>query len=334
MVSKIIRNKTTKIIALIILLVLAGCDKKKEQSQNQLTKVSVRQEWFPFSGYAGEVMAINETAKKNGLEIKLNAGSDNIDPIKLVLSGEDDFGVVSADRIITANEQGADLVVIGVINPVSPTCFITKKESNIVSPQDFEGKKIGILTGTNTEYIYKALVSKLKLNRSRIQEVEIPFDLATFITGNYDVRPGFIYDEPVSLDEKNIQYNIIKPSDYDIHFLGTVYFTRRKLIQEKPQLVQSFVNAMAEGWGKAIKDPAKAIHYLKAYDSNIKEERELASLKKGLYYFQGKDHRVLIADDQEWQKMAQTLKELGVIKTFDLKKMVDMQFINHYYREK
>ncbi|WP_396146061.1 ABC transporter substrate-binding protein [Flavobacterium sp.] len=335
--------KKNKLISFALIFIIgisiSGCKEDTNKKLSRKSKIHYKtvtliQEWFPYSGYAGEVMAINETAHKNGLDIKLNAGSDEIDPVKMVISGEDDFGVASADKVISANERGANLVVIGVINYSSPTCYISKKEKNINKPKDFEGHKIGILTGTNTEFIYKALVNKLKLDKTKLKEVDIPFDLGTFITDSYDVRPAFVYDEPVTLDEKKIKYNLIKPVDYDIHFLGTVYFTTKENIKNNPKIVQSFVNALAEGWEKALKNPSKAIEYLKKYDSNINVKREYASLQKGLSYFEGQDKKVLYAKAQEWEKMVVILKELKVIKTFDFNKSVDQRFINKYHQFK
>ena len=187
-----------------------------------------------------------ETDSLYGLNLNVIAGSDQLDPIKLVLSGESEFGVVSADRIIQANEKGADLVVIGVVNYKSPTCFLSKIDKGINTIKDFEGKKIGVLTGTNTELIYKILVKKNGIDQSRLKEVEIPFELVTFIAGEYDVRPGFIYDEPISLEQQGVTFNILRPEDYGIKFLGTVYFCKRSLIENQPLMVKGFVQRNAK----------------------------------------------------------------------------------------
>ncbi len=326
---------------LSMLVLLASCDKGQKtentnttETQKELTKVSLVQEWFPNAGYAGELFAMNETDSTYKLDINLVAGSDNIDPVKLVMGGSSDFGVASADKILVANSKGADLVVVGVINYNSPTCFIAKEELNVKTPKDFEGKTVGILTGTNTEYIYKALVEKQKLNKAKIKEIEAPFDLATFIANQYQIRPAFIYDEPVSLDMQGIKYTIIEPKNYDIHFLGTVYFTTRKMVTEKPEVVQGFVNALADGWLKSFQNPEKAIQYLKAYDKNIDEKRELLSLQKGMDYFKGQDGKVLYASMKEWEEMGKVLQSLSILKNNDINNSVNNLFVDTYHKQK
>ncbi|MBK8808628.1 MAG: ABC transporter substrate-binding protein [Bacteroidales bacterium] len=325
------KNRILSITVIVLSTLIFSCN---NPSKNQIQSVTVRQEWFPNANYAGELIASKEFAKSENIEIKIEAGSDNIDPIKLVLSGKNDFGVVGADKVLMANESGANLVVIGVINYNSPTCFLALDNKQIKTPKDFEGKTVGVLTGTATEYVYRALLSKAGIDSKKLKEVEAPFDLATFIAGSYDVRPAFIYDEPVSLDMQNLKYNIINPSEYGVSFIGTVYFTTKKMVDEDPETVQSFINAVAKGWEKSIKQPAVAIKYLKEYDSNIDENRELKSLEKGLSFFTGYNNEVLTADLPHWEQMSNTLVELGLLKKSDLKNVVDTSFVTKYHQIK
>jgi len=162
-------KKNNFYLLLLTAIVLSSCNSNTKSSGKSLQKITLRQEWFPNANYAGELIAMYETDSVNGIDLTVVAGSDNIDPIKLVLSGENDFGVVSSDRILTANENGADLVVIGVANINSPTCYLSKEEKNIKTPKDFENHTVGILTGTNTELIYKILKKKANVNSKLVK---------------------------------------------------------------------------------------------------------------------------------------------------------------------
>ena len=326
--------KNRILIAALATVALFATSCNKGSKKNETTTVTVRQEWFPNANYAGELVAAKEFAKEENIEIKVEAGSDNIDPIKLVLSGKNDFGVVGADKVLLANEAGADLVIVGVVNYNSPTCFLALESKNIRMPKDFEGKTVGVLTGTATEYVYRALLKKAGVDDKKLKEVEAPFDLATFIAGSYDVRPAFAYDEPVSLDIQNLKYTTINPSEYGVSFIGTVYFTTRKMVEEHPETVQSFINAVAKGWEKSIQQPSVAIEYLKEYDASINANRELKSLEKGLPYFTGHNNEVLTADLPHWQQMATTLVELALLKKDDLKNAINGTFVSNYHEKK
>lgn len=273
--------------------------------------IKLQQEWFPYAGYAGESEAVRLAALQN-VAIELIPGSESVDPIKLVLSGAADFGVAGADLVIGANAKGADLVCIGTINNISPTCFIVKSDSGIKSPADFVGKKVGVLPGTNTERVYNLLMARSSVDRGKIEEIPVPFDLQTFVLGQYDVRPAFIYDEPVSLDLKSISYSIIKPSDFGVKFVGTVYFTRKDVISEQPEKVQLIIDFLRKGWESALANPKQAIDTLASQFEGIDKDRELKALERGTPYFSG-EGGVLKSSQDNWKQTISGLEELGEI---------------------
>lgn len=325
----------TKITIIIIGLafILTACN--FGQKSGSIPSVSLREEWFPNAGFAGDIYAVKKTASTNKINIKVDSGADDIDPVKLVIAGTNDFGVAGADRIINANNKGTDLVILGVINYKSPTVFIALKEKNITTPKDFENKTVGVMTGNNTEYVYRSLVKKANLDEEKIKEVEAPFDLATFISKTYDVRPAFVYDELVSLDTQNIAYDVIKPEDYGVNFIGPVIFAKREFVENNKETVQKFINAMCEGWQQALQNPDEAIQYLKEFDQNIDVEREKKSLIKGRDYFSGEDGKPLFLSENRWQLFLKELVDLKLISPEDQnKKVYDNSFVVNYYNNK
>ncbi len=79
------------------------------RGEKQANRVTLRQEWFPNSNYAGALFASREFAKKHNLVLEVVAGSDQIDPVAQVISGHDTFGDASADKVLLANQKGANL---------------------------------------------------------------------------------------------------------------------------------------------------------------------------------------------------------------------------------
>lgn len=329
-----IMKKTAIFSILIALIAFSSCNyfnKKKEQKD--VININLREAWFPWAGYAGELVAQYDIDSVYKVNFIVEPGSEDIDPIKMVISGKNDFGIASAENLILSNQKGADLVAIGVLNYKSSTCFITLEKSNIKSIKDFEGKTVGVLTGSETETIYRLLLAKNNINAKTIKEIEAPYDIKSFITTHeYDVRPAFIYDEPISLDAQGIKYNVIKPEDYGVQMMGAVYFTTRKMITEHPEKVQAFVNVISKGWERALTEPEYSIGLLKKFDKNIDEARELKSLKLGSEYFAGENGKVLYVNDRAWVKLSDDLKSLGRINAlFDVSKSFDNSFVNEYH---
>lgn len=315
----------------LISILLFSCTNNSRKTGSISTSITLREAWFPWAGYAGEVVAEN-IAKEYNIDFKIAQGAEDIDPIKMVISGTNDFGIASAENLVLANQKNANLVAIGVLNYKSATCFIALKDKNIKTLKDFERNKVGVLTATETETIYRLLLAKNKIDESKIKEVEAPFDLTTFLSTNaYDIRPAFVYDEVVTLDQKGIEYSIIKPEEFGVQMIGAVYFTTKKMIDENPKKVQAFVDVIAEGWKKSIKNPEMAIKMLKVYDPNIDAKREFASLKKGLEYFAGEEDKVLFASDSTWNALKNDLVFLNKITPeYDIKNSYNNSFITNY----
>jgi len=319
-----------KITIMTLFLALALSVSCNNQPSAKKT-ASLRFDWFTSMTFSGEVWGYEEFAKKNDLDLQIEPGSESTDPIKLVIGGANDFGCISAEKFLAANEKGADLVAIGVINQLSPTVFVSKKEKNILTPKDWVGKHVGVLPGGATEYVYRSLLRKAGITASQFTEVTVPFDLVTFIADSYDVRPAFVYDEPVSLELQNIPYNMIEPKDYGINYVGRIYFAKRDFIKNNPDLVQKFVNTMADGWNASMTRPEEAIAKLKQYEAKTDMARDLASLKKAKPYYVDGSGKVLTFNYAYWDATVNELNELGIIKSRDYRNFIDDSFVNRYY---
>ena len=315
---------------MLAVLMLGGCEKKPAVAP-ALPKVTLRQAWFPWCGYAGELKAVGPVAASHGIDLVVEKGADDIDPIKLVLGGKNDFGVGSAEYVVEASLKGADLVIIGIINYHSPTCFLALEDQGVKSFADFKGKRVGILTGTETETVYKLLKLKGVIDGSSVTEVEAPFDLASFITTKaYDIRPAYVYDEPVSLDAKGIKYTLLKPDEY-VSLISGVYFTSGKTFRESPDKVRAFIASVADGWTKALASPEDAIQALVAYDKGVDAKKELQSLKVGAEYFGGENKRVLWASPERLTAFGNAMVAIKKAPSAEAAlKWIDLRFVEEY----
>jgi len=278
-------------------------------------------------------MAQRHFAANHHLRLKIIQGGDNVNPVALVVNGSATFGDASADAVLLANEKGANLVILGVVSAINPTVFVTKRESHIQTPNDFVGHRVGILEGTNTEYVYRSLMNVNHVKRSSVKEVSVSFDIRPFIASKqYDVRPAYIYDEPVTLEIQHVDYNIIRPSDWGVHYVGTVYFAKRSYVASHPDVVRNFVYAMADSWRAVQLHPDVAIDDLHGYDPTLDSAREAIALNRALPFVKGVHDKVLWVEEGDLTDMVESLKSLGVLPSdFNTRSSLDLQFIHDYY---
>lgn len=302
-----------KLFVLILLVSSCGKPNKKTGTSTTITNISLRQEWFPSACYAGDIEAAELAELNENISIEVHIGSEELDPIKMVISGENNIGISSLDRVVEANNKGADLIAIGVVNYISPTCFISLEKNRLTEIQDFKNYKVGVFTGNNTEMIYELLLKSKGIDRKEINEIEASWDLNSFINDIYEIRPSFIYDELVSLDLQDIKYNVLYPSDFGVDFIGPVYFTKKEFYNNNKDLLKRFLKITIEGWKNAIDNPEKSIKKLKNFSKDIDETREVQSLIKGSPYFLGENGKPLFVSDDKIMKMGKNLEDLGIL---------------------
>lgn len=325
--------KSKFLILAAVVAILASCNQSNNQQNAESKKLStiLKLNWIYTGSFAPEAYAKDKFTSKYNLDLAIEPGGQGKDPLKLV--GDNEFGTASADEVLRANDKGGDFVIIGLINYNSPACFISQQDKNIKTPKDLEGKTVGILPFGSTGLIYKIMLKKNNVDQSKIKEITVYPDLKVFLSGkSHDVQPAFIYDETVSLDIENVKYNVLEPKNLGVLFHGPCYFTTRTTIEINPELVQAFINSMADGVNEAIKQPANAIKSLKKLSPDVNEGRELKVWKKGIDYYKGYNGKPLTSDVESWNEMVKELMEFKEIKTpSDLNKALNFSFIDKYY---
>ena len=215
----------------------------------------------PFGpAYAGEMVATRSGLfEREGLSVALRSGHNDLDPIASVVNGADTFGITRADSFMSAREKGAPIVAFSASFIESDAVFFALKKSDLMTPQDFVGHRVGRRAGDDTETVYDALTKQFGLQRDQITEVPVANDLAMLIRGDVEVWPGHIGNEDYALDRQGVDYVVISPASYGVHLTGCVYFARDRTVVEEPRLVQHFLNGVIAGWNAAYQDYAISV---------------------------------------------------------------------------
>jgi len=270
-------SKTSYILLTIILLIsisIVSCSTTKTVIETeQIQKIDLRLEWFHHAQFAGFYAAKDKGfyAEEN-LEVNFEQGGTGLAPIPLVISGSEQFGLAEADQILLAREQGIPVVPLVTIYRKSPLVWFSLASSNITEPKDFEGKKVG--SWPDTEALFETLMKKAGVDESKVEQVPVKYDVTPILTGQVDVFPGFIIYEPIVVQEKGYDVNLIWPSDYGINFYSMTLFTSEKLLKEQPELVDKFVIATLEGWDYTFVNPSEIANVTVHYSDELEYDFE------------------------------------------------------------
>ncbi len=286
--------------------------------------------------FAGEVIGRKDFARKWGLDLKLEPGGNKTpDPVTAVTSGLNDFGIIAADKFLEANEKGADLVAVGVVNELTPTRFVSLARTKIRTPKDWIGKRIGVIPGDPSENVYRSLLKKEGLSPTQFTEVVLPpgdyiYAMYALQVGEYDVYPATIFFELENLQYLYDSHRTIVPLDYDVVYVGRVYFARREFVRSNPETVQAFVNTMADGWKWAIYDCKRAADRLKEFTPKMFESEICISLGVGFGYTPYSVPWGLEFQYPDWDQTVAELIGIGAIKNPEYRHYIDDSFITNY----
>jgi ABC-type nitrate/sulfonate/bicarbonate transport system substrate-binding protein len=275
-------------------------------------QVTVRLKWFNQAQFAGFYVAKDKGLYKSaGLDVNVQPGGPDFPAIQMVAGGSEQFGVTGADQILIARSKGVPVVALAVIYRRNPFVLFSLAKSGIKTPADYIGKKVGLKIGGNEELIYRAVLAKAGIDKSKLTEIPVKFDMTPLLTGDIDVWPGYLINEVLAAKEKGFDVNIVSPSDYGVDIYADTLFTTEKMLKEKPDVVRKFVAATLQGWNSAIAAPEEAAKITVKYGDKLTYDHELAMMKASVPLLKPDDKPAGFMDAAGWASAQQLLLGAG-----------------------
>jgi NitT/TauT family transport system substrate-binding protein len=271
---------TSFILCVCLFFSLTACEKSNNaeqatQPQKEVQKLSVRIPWIRTSATVGlEVADELGYFKKAGLEVAINPGSAEASPLRKVLTGEDQFGLLEpAQVLVGVANQDMPLVILAIKAQKSPFCLMSKTENSIKTLKDMEGKRVGYNPLNDVSYL--AMLKKGNIDRSKLNEIRVQFNLEPFLQGQVDVWPSYISNEPVVAKRRGLDVNLICADDVGVHLYEHALFARKDFVAKNSEAVEKFVRAWIEGWQYTIRHPEKAVDIVVKRIDGLDRENEL-----------------------------------------------------------
>lgn len=321
----------------LLCVALTSCDKGTPSSTGGTprTQVSVR---FPIPIVESGQTTFYVTQDKGyyadeELDVEFEMGSRELNPVKMVATGQDTFGVLGGpDTLLVARSKGQPLKAVAVIHRESNfPCLVTLKSSGITKLPQLQGKKIGFFYGHISTDVLRNLLRK---NKIECTEVDVGFDYGQLIAGKIDAEWAFTVTAGLELPAKGVEINFISPADYGIVTHGYTIFATEKTIKEKPDAILRFLRASLRGVKYTVEHPAEANKFLLKRESTLDEA---LCLKRQEAYnavtSNSDEYPPGYMDKKMFQETYDRLVEEKVIaKPFDVTEAYTTQFLEEIYR--
>jgi len=270
--------KFTGALILVLLLIfgLSACSEK----EHPLEEVNYRLKWLYNISVVGDLWAdVQGNFERNGLKVNVKPGGPEKDAIKELEIGHAQFGVASADQVIRAVAKGSPIVVLAQLFQVNPLHWIYRPDRTVLkTPQDLKGKTIGVTYGGNDETIMRALLAKYNISENEVKLFSVRYDYTPFFKGQVDLWPLYRNAQAPIIGDKlrraGEKFDLMSPGRLGIQFVANSVVTTTKMLDERPETVKRFMQALIQGWTEAL-DPEnkeQAIKTVMKYNQETPEE--------------------------------------------------------------
>jgi len=254
---------TAKLFTYYCLLIFAFLSPSAwSQPVQSLEKVELQLKWFHQFQFAGYYAAIEQGYyAEEGLDVQIKERDLKLSPVKQVTSGQANYGVGDTG-ILLDYAGGEKITALAAIFQHNPLVFFTLQDSDIISPYEFNGKRVMTDLVSANEAPLRALLSASHIADDGYTLVPQENNYQLLIDKEVDVISGYITDQPYYFREQKIPINIIKPQSYGIDFYGDILFTSQNEIRDHHERTNRFLKASLKGWQYAVTHPEELVQLI------------------------------------------------------------------------
>ena len=277
-------------------------------------KVTFVTDWKAQAEHGGFYHALVQGHyREAGLDVEILPGGPNAFATQKVATRAAEFGMGSTDDVLMANERGIPVVAVGATMQHDPQGIMVHDASPVRGFADLAGKTVAVTPGT-TWFPY--LVKRYALQG--VQERAHTFSIGAFLKDPGYIQQCFLTSEPYFAREAGAKTRVllISESGYDPY---RVFFVRRDLAKDRPEVVRGFVQASIRGWREYMADPSLA------HAEVSRRNPELTAAKMAFSHGALRDMRFVLGDPARgeepgtmsrarWEAQWKVLKDLGVLK--------------------
>lgn len=271
--------------------------------------------------------------KKYGLDVTLRQGGPQVNHDELLAAGRLDFDEApNSFTGLNFVRQKIPMVAVAAFFQKDPSVLIAHPGVGNNGLADLKGKPIMIGADTRVGYW---LFLKAKFGYSDSQIRPYTFNLAPFLANKHAIQQGYLTSEPYLIEQHGVKPVVMLLADSGYSSYGSLIETSQKLVDEKPGLVQRFVDASIEGWYSYLYgDPAPANALIKK-DNPEETDGLLAyarrEMKKAGIVDSGDalTHGIGAMNDARWKSFFDIMAKEGLYpKTMDWRKAYTLRFVN------
>ncbi|MEQ8267624.1 MAG: ABC transporter substrate-binding protein [Parvibaculum sp.] len=298
-------------VAIVLILQPGGAP------SGDLVRVTFATDWKAQAEHGGFYEAIAKGYyEEAGLDVTIQQGGPGVNVPQLLAAHSVDFGLGSNNFIpLNIAQAGAGAKAVMASFQKDPQVFITHPRDDVKSLADMKGKPIMVSDATVSAF-WQWLKSKYGFEDSQIRKYT--FNLAPFLTDETAIQQGYLSSEPYMIRQQGIEPQVFLLSDYGYPGYAAFILASDRIIAERPEIVQAFVDASIRGWVSYIYgDPSAANALIKRDNPEMTDEviaNAIRLMKEYGIVDSGETETLGVGamTDERWKKFHDAMVEAGV----------------------
>ncbi|MCC7368138.1 MAG: ABC transporter substrate-binding protein [Chloroflexi bacterium] len=300
------------------------------QSPAAQMKASQVMNWFAQSSQGGFFNGVrNGHYASAGVDMTIEQGGPQISAVPLVAAGRHTFGMVTADAVLSAREEGIPIVMVFPAFQRNPQGLMFHASNPVSDFSELNGRKVYV-SGAG---IFWRVISA-KYNLTDVQQFAYNGQLATFLSDETNVSQCFVTSEPQILKGQGKEVGFLVNADSGFNPYQNAMVCMESTIRDQPDLVQAYVSASLKAWIEYINDPQPTLQYIKAEynkDKDLEIEAKVFEAEKAGFFTgaEGWDpSKMARMTDERWSELYTMMRQYGILtKDQDYTKAFDASFV-------
>jgi NitT/TauT family transport system substrate-binding protein len=299
-------------------------------------KVTFMTNWLAQAEHGGYYQAVADgTYAACGLEVTIQQGGPQVSGRPLLLAGKIDFYMGgNLQQAFDAVAQNIPLRVVAASFQKEPQVVMSHPGQGLDTWEELPKAEQYIIGDEGAQSFLLWMATEYGFDVSR--RVPYTFNPAPFLANKKSIQQGYVTSEPFAIErEGGFVPNQFLLADYGYNTYATTIEAMQKTIDERPEVVQCFVDGSAKGWYSYLYGDNKAANeMIKKDNPDITDEQiafSIAQMKKFGIVDSGDAEKLGIGamTDEHIQSFYDKMVKAKVLpEGIDIKKSYTLQFVN------
>jgi NitT/TauT family transport system substrate-binding protein len=299
-----------------------------------LDRVSFQTNWRAQAEHGGYYHAVAAGIyRRAGLEVEVRMGGPQQNPAQLLLAGRADMIMSNSFQALNYVRENLPFLCIGSIMQKDPQVLMTHTGNGINSFEDMRGRPILIGAGGRVSF-WPFLRRRFGFTDEQIRPYT--FNVGPFMADRNAIQQGFLSSEPYAARQAGANPRVFLLADAGFQNYQTTIDISQRMVTERRDVVQRFVNATMEGWTQYMTGQS-----IEAANALIKRDNpEMDDAKIAYAIRVMNENGIVVSGDalrlgvgamtnERWQSFYEGMRDAGVYPAgLDFRRAYSLDFVN------